>query len=160
TLTSTAGQISQGAALSGNVLTTSSVGGTTLNDSSNAVSGFSATNATSGDISLTNTLALDIAAAGITQNVGNLNIANTGTITQTGTISNNGGTSVATFAAGAANNIVLGGNNDFNQVNITTGKDVTLKDVTSVLKLGASTVSGNYSATATNGDITTAGTLA
>ena len=33
------------------------------------------------------------------------------------------------YAAGAAINITLGGNNDFNQVNITTGKDVTLKDV-------------------------------
>ena len=63
------GAIGQTQAITAGTLTTSSVGGTTL-DSANQVGRFNATNGTSGDISLTNTAA-PLTITGISQAVGN-----------------------------------------------------------------------------------------
>ena len=68
-------------------------------------------------------------------------------------------TGTTTLAAGAAKNITLANAaNEFGTVAITSGKDVTLRDV-GPLALGASTVSGALNVT-TGGDLTQSGALA
>jgi len=101
-----------------------------------AVSSFSATNATSGDINFSNTGTLSI--TGLTESGGNTSIANTGATTVNGAI--NGGTGTVTLATSGAltlnqtitanasgNDIVLSGNQFVNNVgasvlNIGSGK--------------------------------------
>ena len=106
-LTSGTGSIAESGGSVVGTLATSSGGAQTLNGANNLTS-FTATNSATGDISLTNTNALNIGAAGISQGFGNLSITNSGgAITQTGTITVSGAT---TIAAGA-NAITLAGNN-------------------------------------------------
>src|SRR5205823_3240557 len=66
---------------------------------------------------------------------------------------------LASFNAGATNNITLNqiGNN-FSSVSIVSGKDVVVFD-TNALTLDASTISGNLTATANAGSLTTANTI-
>ncbi|MCY2990939.1 MAG: autotransporter-associated beta strand repeat-containing protein, partial [Planctomycetota bacterium] len=93
TLTGTAGTVSETGAgkISGGLLTTSSVGGTTLN-AANTVTSFHATNITSGNVQLINSGALDI--TGISQTGGGnviVTITGAGTLTASGAITSNGG---------------------------------------------------------------------
>ncbi len=81
-------------------------------------------------------------------NVGILSITAGGAITDSGPILPTG---MATFAAGAANNITLDNSNDFSTVSIVSGNNVTLNDI-NALDLGVSTVSGTL-------DVTTAGAI-
>ena len=73
-------------------MTVNSVGGAILN-SANTVTSFNATNATSGDIDLTNSSVSTLLVTGIAQSsgLGNVNITNTGTMTITGAINTAGG---------------------------------------------------------------------
>ena len=98
-------------ALTGGLLTTSSVGGTTLNDN-NDVTSFNATNTSSGDIDLTNSNVFAI--AGISQSGGNLNIDNNlQAVSQTGAISVSGNTDITTGGGSPINLLTNGGSNDF-----------------------------------------------
>jgi hypothetical protein len=82
-------------------------------------------------------------------------VTTNGTLTQSGTLSVTGTT---TLAAGAANNITLNNAaNNFSTVGIISGNNVALTDV-NALTLNASTMSGNFSANA--GDLTVGGTVA
>ncbi|MCX5847207.1 MAG: filamentous hemagglutinin N-terminal domain-containing protein [Deltaproteobacteria bacterium] len=94
------------------------------------------------NVTLTNMGAFALNASTIS---GTLGVTSGGNITQTGPLSVTG---AATFVAGAGNNITLAGANDFTTVKITSGNDVALNDVNTI-DLGASTVSGNLSVTAT-----------
>ena len=91
---------------------------------------------------------------------GNLNVTANGLISDSGNVTVAGAT---TLAAGAANNIVLDNADDFvGPVSIVNGNNVTLNDV-NALTLGASTISGNLSVTASglisdSGNVTVAGT--
>ena len=71
--------------------------------------------------------------------VNGVNVTANGAITQSGALLVTG---TATFAAGAANNITLGGANDFSTVVISNGNNVQLTDINAI-DLGASTVSGS-----------------
>jgi len=105
------------------------------------------------NVTLNDTGALDLAASTVS---GNLSVTANGAITDSGAIAVTGAT---TMAAGAANNITLDAGDHFaGGIGITSGNDVTVAD-TGALALGASTVSGNLSATA-HGDITETGALA
>ncbi|SVD75423.1 uncharacterized protein METZ01_LOCUS428277, partial [marine metagenome] len=83
--------------------------------------------------------------------------ATTGNITQSGALAITG---VTTIAADSGNNITLNNtsNNFQAAVRITSGNDVTLVDAGAII-LGASTVSGALSVTATTGNITQSGAL-
>ncbi|MFM1903726.1 MAG: hypothetical protein RLZZ440_1626, partial [Planctomycetota bacterium] len=86
---------------------------------------------------------------------GNLALTTNGPISQVGSITVAGST---TLAAGAAYSITLDAANDFGgAVGVTSGNDVTLNDATAI-DLGGSTISGNLSVTA-DGDITDSGNL-
>ncbi len=74
------GAISQSAGITANTLTTTSGTGTALTSVFNAVSNFSATNTTSGNISFTNTLPLTIVGLSAQSN-GSIAISNSGNIT-------------------------------------------------------------------------------
>ena len=123
------GTISQSAAISGALLTTSSVGGTTLN-SANTVTSFNATNTTSGNIALTNTAA-PLTITGISQSGGgNVTVSNTGSITM-----------------GAGSSIVTNGGN------VTmSGASITATSIDTGVST-ESTNSGNINLTATSGSI-------
>ncbi len=89
---SAGGAITQTGAISGTALTTSSIGGTTLNGA-NRVSSFSALNTGSGDISLVNTTRPDaFTLLAVTNTVGSIAIDNTGAIITSGTLNAAGGT--------------------------------------------------------------------
>ena len=111
-LTASNHQITQNSSgvITGGLLTTSSSTGTLLNSASNAVTSFNATNSTSGDISLTNTAA-PLTLTGISEaGGGNINITNTGSITQAasstvnaaaGNITENAGATTITLNSGS-----------------------------------------------------------
>lgn len=91
---------------------------------------------------------------------GNLTVQTAGALTQSGALSVNGAGATSTFIAGAANDITLSNSaNDFTNLVITSGNNVTLQDA-NALNFGAatSTISGNLNVT-TNGAITQSGTL-
>ncbi|MBD2120539.1 filamentous hemagglutinin N-terminal domain-containing protein [Trichocoleus sp. FACHB-262] len=100
---------------------------------------------------------LDITSEAVqlnTTNANNLNINATGAITQTGDLTVGGTT---TLAAGA-NDITLDrAGNNFNTVQVTSDKNVTLND-TNALKFGTSDITGNLNVT-TKGAITQTGDL-
>lgn len=86
---------------------------------------------------------------------GNLALTTNGPISQAGSITVAGST---TLTAGAAYSITLDAANDFGgAVRVTSGNDVALNDATAI-DLGGSTISGNLSVTA-DGDITDSGNL-
>jgi len=86
--------------ISGALLTTSSVGGQTLNDA-NAVTSFKATNTTSGNIALTNTATtLTITGISNTATNGDVTVNNTGAIATSGAINTGGGTISLTASGG------------------------------------------------------------
>jgi len=122
------GAITQSAAISAGLLTTSSVGGTTLG-AANTVTSFNATNTTTGDISLTNTAA-PLTITGISQSGGGtVAVTNTGGITTTGPISVGSGATLT--ATGMSSNINV---NDAiswnaNKLTLTAGKDVNINAV-------------------------------
>ncbi|MDX2164310.1 MAG: filamentous hemagglutinin N-terminal domain-containing protein, partial [Gammaproteobacteria bacterium] len=149
------GSITGAGVISANTLTTSSVTGLSLTGL-NTAANFNATNTTSGNIAYTHTGALNI--TGITQNVGNLTISNTGAITQSGPISVSG-TSSFTAGAGAitlndpANNLVGAvtfSNTGANNVSIVNNPN---------LILGASTIGGSFSASTNASSITLNGNI-
>jgi hypothetical protein len=106
------------------------------------------------NLSVTTGSALSLPAVTLT---GNLNATANGAITDSGALAVTGTT---TLAAGAGNNITLNTatNNFTGAVSITSGNDVTLVDANAI-DLGASTVSGDLSVTA-SGAITDSGALA
>ncbi|HEV2394452.1 MAG TPA: filamentous hemagglutinin N-terminal domain-containing protein [Verrucomicrobiae bacterium] len=107
------------------------------------------------NVALSDLNGIDLAASTL---AGNLSVAANGPITQGGAILANGTAKVATFAAGAANDITLGNSaNDFSAVSITSGNNVTLADANALI-LAASTVSGNFNVSA-NGPITQSGVI-
>ena len=76
---------------------------------------------------------------GITTTAGGINQTGGGTLKVTG---------ISTLAAsGAGNDIILGNNNDFSTVVVTSGNNVTLKDINAI-NLGNLTVGGNLGVTA------------
>ena len=90
---------------------------------------------------------------------GDFSVTAAGAITDSGNISVDGSSKTATFAAGNSNDITLDqAGNDFKTLVITTGNDVTIVD-TDDIALGASTVSGTFKVTSTNGSITNSGAL-
>ncbi len=163
---SSGGTITQavGAIISGTTLTTSSVGGTTLTRA-NTVSNFNATNITSGNISFTNSGALNI--TGIAQSVGNLTIANTGAITQSGamtvsgtssftaganpitlTTATNSLTGAITFSNSGSNAVQLTNNRATSLAASTVGQNLTITSVGAITQTGALVVPGTSSFTA------------
>ena len=106
-LEDTTGQIQQYATgtITANLLTTSSVAGTTLN-SQNAVGSFNGTNTTSGDIQLNNTTALTIDS--ISQANGYVQVINAGGISLTGAVTDAGGNVSLDETSGAINETSAG----------------------------------------------------
>lgn len=113
-----AGTITQAESITGTVLSTSSVGGTTLNHTSNAVTSFSATNATSGAIALVNTAAnLTLNGLNVVNNAanGNISISNTGALTTVGWVQTTGNGNISLMAtngtATIGNSLITGTDN-------------------------------------------------
>jgi hypothetical protein len=133
----TAGTLSQSGALTVTGATTLAAGSANniaLNNSTNDFSTLSITSANDVDIADVNSLV--VAASTVS---GALTINTDGALTQSGALTVAG---VATFGAGAANNIVLDdAANDFNSVSIISGNNVDITDV-NALDFAASTVSG------------------
>jgi trimeric autotransporter adhesin len=121
---------------------------------SNAANNFSTVAITSGsDVTLVDSGALALGASTVS---GALNVTTGDALTQSGALAV---TDTATLAAGADNDITLSNAaNNFSTVVITSGNNVTLRDV-GPLALGASTVSGALNVT-TGGDLTQSGALA
>ena len=90
--------------INGSTLTTTSVGGTTL-DQANTVTGFNATNSGSGDIHFNNTVGVSISGIAQTSTTGNVVVTNTGGIAVNGTVSTIGGNITLTDNTGG---IVVG----------------------------------------------------
>jgi hypothetical protein len=103
------------------------------------------------NVTVLDTTAINLPALSIN---GNLIVTAGGAITDGGNLIVPGTT---TLAAGAGNDITLNNNNDFGTVAVTSGRNVTLNDV-SGLNLGASTISGTLEVTA-SGTITDSGNL-
>ncbi len=144
TLTSTAGSISQSAAITAATLVANAATGITLNNSGNGVSSFTASNSSSGNISLTNNATL--AVAGITQvGSGTVTVANTGALTVSGAVSTSGSGAMTFTASGSdvAMNVnagvssVNGPMTFYATGNLTVGTGVTLNSSTAALTLGA-----------------------
>lgn len=106
----TAGQsiteITGGSLTTTGLLTTNSVGGTTLNGA-NAVGSFAATNTGGGAIALTNTAA-NLTLSGISQTgAGAVTVTNTGNITSTGAINSDGNVTLNSTGLIAINNSII-----------------------------------------------------
>ncbi len=167
------GTITQSGVISATTLTTNSVGGTTLT-MANSVTGFNATNITSGNISLTNTAA-PLTITGISQSGGgNVTVNNTGAISTSGAITTaaNGTISLtssgtqtlgAVVTAGGSGTVTLaanGGTSDIlvnatvsstsGAISATAGRNVTLN-------AGSVTTGGNVSLTGTAGTVSQPG---
>ena len=154
TLSVTAVGITQSGTL--NVTSTASFDGGTgnivLNASNSFTSTVALTNSGTASASLTDNTPIDIATTSVGS--GGLTLVSNGAITQSGTITSPG---TSSLTAGAANDITLTGGNNFGTVAIVSANNVSLND-TNAIDLGASTVSGTLSVTA--GDaITDAGSL-
>jgi hypothetical protein len=125
----------------------------TLNNTSNNFSAIAISNAN--DVSITDLNALSLGTSAVS---GNLIIISNGDITQIGALTVNGLGKIATFSAGASNNIALTNvGNDFTTVAINTANNVSIVDA-NALDLGMSTISGTLTVT-TNGSITSSGNL-
>ena len=121
----------------------------------NAANDFGTVVITSGrNVTLNDTNALNLGASTIS---GNLQVTTAGALTQSGAIVANGAGKTATFAAGAGNDIMLAGANDFTSVSVNSARNATLND-NNALALGASTVNGAFVATA-GGDVTLNGVI-
>ncbi|HVB66099.1 MAG TPA: hypothetical protein VND01_00220, partial [Candidatus Acidoferrales bacterium] len=132
-------------------LSNSGANAATLSNGANALSIGSGTSV-GGDLALTSgALSLGTATVG-----GNLSATTTGAITQTGALTVAGTT---TLAAGAANNITLSnaGNAFTGAVGITSGNNVSLTDVNSII-LGTSNVTGTLNINA-GGSVTQSGAV-
>ncbi len=99
-LATTGGAIAQATPITVASLVASAATGITLSTPGNSVSSFSATNTTSGAISLTNT-ATTLTVGAITETGGAVTINNTGAIAATGTVSTTGGGAVNLTASGS-----------------------------------------------------------
>ena len=151
-VTTPSGNVTQSGAL--NVTgTTTFVAGTTRDITlGNPGNQFSTVVITSGrNVTLNDVDAIELGASTVS---GALTATTGGAISQAGNLTVTG---VATFAAGAANDITLGGTNNFSTVSIVSGDDVTLNDTNAII-LGTSTVSGTLTVTAV-GAITDSGNL-
>ncbi len=148
----TAGAVTQTGALAVTGATTVAAGAANNITLNNVANNFSTVGITSGNnVALTDANALDLGASTVS---GTFGVTTTGALTQSGPLTITG---VTTLAAGAANNITLGGANNFSTVAVTSGNNVTLND-TNALILGASTVSGTLGVT-TAGALTQSGVL-
>lgn len=137
---SAAGTIADSAQITGTTLTTSSAGGTVL-DFGHAVTGFNASNVTSGNIQLVN-VAPTLTVTGISQNGGgDVIINNTGVLTISGAI-NNAGT-------GGAINLTGSTGINLNQNLTATDGNITLNNTT--------TLGANVQLAAGTGDVTLTG---
>ena len=132
-------------AISGVTLTTTSVGGQTL-EGANTVTNFNATNTTSGDINLVNT-ASSLAVTGISQTgTGSVILNNTGAISITGALSS--ANNVNLTATGAISEDITNGNNGaISAVTLTT------TSVGGQTLEGANTVTNFNATNSTSGDI-------
>lgn len=108
------------------------------------------------DVILKDVNDIDIGAMNVS---GNLNVTSNGAITQSGTgLGLNGVGKTATFSAGPLSDITLNNpTNDFTEVTITQGNNVSLTDATALI-LGNVTIGGNLNVT-TSGAITQAGAI-
>lgn len=153
----TSGLVTQSGALSVvNGTATFGAGDTNNITLTNSGNDFRTIAVTSGNnVSITDMNALDLGAS----TVSNALVVNaTGAITQSGAFSANSINTIATFIAGAANNITLTNpNNDFANLAIVSGNDVSITDVNAI-NLAASFISGNF-ALNTSGNITQSGAL-
>jgi len=131
-LTASNGSITQLGRVSTGVLTTSSSGGTLLNDVGNQVTSFGASNSGSGNIELTNVGALNI--AGISNTGGNITVSNTGGVSTVGSVSAPGGT--VSITANSPLTIGLGG--------VSAGGDIDLK-ASNLTSSGDMVLNGNVS---------------
>lgn len=126
-LTASNGSIAQLGRVSTGTLTTSSSGGTLLNDSGNQVTSFGASNSGTGNVELTNVGGLSIAA--ISNTGGNITVSNTGGVSTIGTVSAPNGTvsitanSPLTIGLGG---VSAGGDVDLNASNLTSSGDMVL----------------------------------
>ncbi len=151
TLTSTGGAITQSAAITAANLVANASTGITLNNAGNAVSSFTATNNTSGNISLTNAAALAVQAAGISQvGTGTVTVANTGALTLSAPVSSSGNGAIVLTASGSdvalkVNANVSGSNAPvtiYATGNLTVGTGVVINSGTAALTLGADLTAG------------------
>ena len=149
----TNGAMSQSGALNVAGTTTLNAGAANNITLNNAANNFSTVGVTSGNnVTLVDVNALDLGASAISAT---LNVTTAGALTQSGPVTVAGTT---TLAAGAANNIILNNvGNNFGQVGITSGNNVSLRDA-DALNFAASTVSGTLTVTS-NGALTQSGPL-
>jgi hypothetical protein len=111
---------------------------------------FSTAEFTGADVAINDINALDLGASKVT---GNLLVTANGTISQSGVITANGSGKLATFAPGAANDVILGLNNEFATVSVPAANNITLKAANS-FALSAVNAAGTLSLNTTAGDIT------
>lgn len=90
------GTITDSARISANTLTTSSVGGTTVDFANHTISNFNATNTTSGGITLVNAIPLTL--TGISQTGTTVSITNTGTVSVPNGVTIGSGTTLSIVA--------------------------------------------------------------
>jgi fibronectin-binding autotransporter adhesin len=147
------GIITQTGPISGGTLSISAVGGANLATSINAITGFSASNVTSGNILLSNLGMLTLTGGNIVNNAasGTITINNTGDLSSTGSVTSNNGTIL--IAAIGASDLTIGGIvSSGTNANITLRADeaVTLSANVTTLGSGTLIVGGNSITNATN----------
>jgi hypothetical protein len=134
------------------LLTTNSVGGTTLTNANNAVASFTATNTSSGNIALTNTAA-PLTITGINQSGGgSVTISNSGGLVLTGNI---------TAGTGAVSLTAIGGPiAEMGTASISTSGLLTTRSVGGTTLNGANAVNAFNATNTTSGNITLTNTAA
>ena len=144
-ISSTVGQLST-------VLTTGAAGGVDM-------SGGGSITTNNGSLTITGGTGANVLGT-ISTGTGAITVTG-GALSQTGAITQAAGAGVVSLTAGAANNITLGGANDFvGQVRIVSGNNVTLNDINAFAfgNGGTSAISGNLTLT-TAGAVTQANTI-
>jgi filamentous hemagglutinin family protein len=92
---------------------------------------------------------------GVSAITGNLFVNASGNITQSGVLTANGAGKTATFSPGAANDVLLGLNNNFTMVSVPTANNITLKD-SDGFSLSGIKAAGTLNLQTSAGDITQA----
>ena len=153
TLTGVGVSQSAGTVLSSTATVNAGAGNISLNQTTNDFTGAVSLNSTGASVVVQDTNSIDLGASTVS---GSLDVTANGAITDSGTVTVAGTT---TLAAGAGNDITLDeAASNYSTVAITSGRDVAITDA-NALDLGASTVSGALTVTATAGDITDSGNV-
>ena len=164
-LTSTGGAISQSAAISVATVVASAATGITLATPGDALSTFTATNSTSGNVSLTNTIGT-LTIDGIGESGGTVTVNNTGSVVVAGTVSAAGGSAIGLTSTGTLSEAGSGLISTTGTASISSSGGANLGGANAISSLTATNTTGgaisltNTSTTLTVTGITQSGTAA